>query len=196
MEKEKLLIIVLVVLAIGGLAWSAGRFFSGSNSSKSLVDNTPENFSQAVQSELPDKCDTPGGYTDEQWLEHMSHHPDRYQECLDSVDPADLVKHIGPGDLSAMLENKDFSLVDVHIPEQAHIPSTDSFIPFNEIQDYLSRLPQDKNEKIVLYCRSGSMSRIASEELIELGYAEVYNLVGGLNGWQQMGYEVEEVSLQ
>lgn len=29
-----------------------------------------------------DICATPSGYTDEQWKEHMSHHPDQYKECL------------------------------------------------------------------------------------------------------------------
>lgn len=31
----------------------------------------------------PDKCKTQSGYTDEQWKEHMSHHPDFYRECLE-----------------------------------------------------------------------------------------------------------------
>lgn len=30
----------------------------------------------------PDKCKTQSGYTDEQWKEHMGHHPDFYEECL------------------------------------------------------------------------------------------------------------------
>lgn len=29
-------------------------------------------------------CATPQGYTDEQWRTHMSHHPDRYAQCLNS----------------------------------------------------------------------------------------------------------------
>ncbi len=29
-----------------------------------------------------DKCKTQSGYTDEQWKEHMGHHPDFYRECL------------------------------------------------------------------------------------------------------------------
>jgi len=84
MNTEKLLITILVVLALGGLAWSATSFFSSNNGSKTLIENTPENFDKALQVELPDKCKTPQGYTEEQWREHMSHHPDRYQECLEN----------------------------------------------------------------------------------------------------------------
>lgn len=39
-------------------------------------------YNKALQSELQDICATPPGYTDETWREHMSHHPDRYKECL------------------------------------------------------------------------------------------------------------------
>ncbi len=39
-------------------------------------------YKKAVSSELNDKCATPPGYTDDAWREHMSHHPDRYKECL------------------------------------------------------------------------------------------------------------------
>ncbi|MBI2545532.1 MAG: hypothetical protein HYW22_02995 [Candidatus Aenigmarchaeota archaeon] len=40
------------------------------------------NYSNAVSSELANKCATPSGYTDATWREHMSHHPDTYVECL------------------------------------------------------------------------------------------------------------------
>ena len=46
------------------------------------LQNTPENFQQFVAAETSDKCATPQGYTDEQWREHMGHHPDNYAECL------------------------------------------------------------------------------------------------------------------
>ena len=28
------------------------------------------------------KCDVPAGYTQEEWVEHMGHHPNIYAECL------------------------------------------------------------------------------------------------------------------
>ncbi|OGI15580.1 hypothetical protein A3K63_01535 [Candidatus Micrarchaeota archaeon RBG_16_49_10] len=41
------------------------------------------NYDKALNSETPgDICATPPGYTNEQWREHMGHHPDRYKECL------------------------------------------------------------------------------------------------------------------
>ena len=92
-------------------------------------------------------------------------------------------KNLAVEDFDSMLANKDFFLLDVHIPEQEHIENTDAFIPYNEIDQYLNQLPQDKSEKIVVYCRSGSMSVEASEKLIELGYTNVFNLEGGRNAY-------------
>ena len=102
---------------------------------------------------------------------------------------------IDSSELSAMLQQKDFTLVDVHIPEQPHIPKTDSFIPFNEIAERAAKELPDKNAKIVLYCRSGSMSRTAAEELVRLGYTNVYNLAGGTIEWTAAGYPVENIKL-
>lgn len=97
--------------------------------------------------------------------------------------------NISSTELSEMLTQKDFSLVDVHIPEQKHIPGSDAFIPFNEIDKITQEFP-NKNEKIVLYCRSGSMSQTAADALVKKGYTNVINLSGGLNAWQSEGYDV------
>ena len=88
--------------------------------------------------------------------------------------------------LNEMLKSKDFVLVDVHIPEQVHIPQTDKFIAYNEIDRLVEALP-DKKQKIVFYCRSGSMSAYAAEKLSELGYQNLFNLAGGMNAWQAAG---------
>jgi rhodanese-related sulfurtransferase len=90
--------------------------------------------------------------------------------------------------LAAMLENKDFPLINVHIPYEGEIERTDVFIPFDEIEPNLDQLPADKGARIVVYCRSGSMSAKSARTLVELGYTDVWNLDGGMIGWKKAGY--------
>lgn len=101
---------------------------------------------------------------------------------------------VTPAELNAMLKNKDFVLVNVHIPFEGNIAGTDLSIAYNEITDpaNLVQLPADKNAKIILYCRSGRMSQIAAEALVKLGYTNIWDLAGGMVDWERAGYELEK----
>lgn len=92
--------------------------------------------------------------------------------------------------LAAMLRQKDFYFVNVHVPYEGEIGNTDAFIPFNRIAENLDKLPRNKNAKIVLYCRSGRMSEIAARELARRGYSRVSHLAGGMIAWERSGYKL------
>ncbi|MDX1535811.1 MAG: rhodanese-like domain-containing protein [Candidatus Spechtbacterales bacterium] len=103
----------------------------------------------------------------------------------DSSESVDYVS-VSSEELEKMLENKDFVFIDVHTPEQEHIPSTDFMIPFDEV-DKIESVIDNKDQKVVLYCRSGSMSKIAANELVERGYTNIYELNNGMNEWGAKG---------
>jgi len=102
--------------------------------------------------------------------------------------------NINADELNSMLKDKDFVFVNVHIPFEGNIANTDLSIPYDQITEpaNLARLPVDKNSKIVLYCRSGRMSEIAAEALVKLGYADIWNLDGGMVQWEQEGFEIQD----
>jgi len=100
------------------------------------------------------------------------------------------VQLVTPKKFSELIKKGDGYLVDVHIPEQTHIPDTDAFIPYNEISGYTDQLPEDKSTPILVYCRSGSMSKSASKEISRLGYKNVYDLEGGINAYREQNNEV------
>jgi rhodanese-related sulfurtransferase len=97
------------------------------------------------------------------------------------------VQHIGSAQLSDMLGEKDFVLINVHVPYEGEIGKTDLFIPYDRIADNIDELPADKSTRIVVYCRTDRMSKIAAQELTELGYTSVSNHVGGMEDWEASG---------
>ena len=103
-------------------------------------------------------------------------------------------QNIAPTELNTMLKTKDFVFVNVHIPFAGNITGTDLSIPYDQINasENLSQLPADKSAKIVLYCRSGRMSAIAAEQLVALGYTNIWNVAGGMDAWEQAGFDLEK----
>ena len=98
--------------------------------------------------------------------------------------------NVAPAQLKQMLAAKDFVFINVHIPYEGELAPTDTFIPYDRVEENISKFPADKNAKIFLYCRSGSMSTIAAEKLVGLGYANVWNLAGGWVAWERAGLPV------
>jgi phage shock protein E len=97
-------------------------------------------------------------------------------------------RDIAPVKLKELMKKKDFTLVNVHIPYEGEIAGTDLFVPYNQMEQNIARLPADKSARIVLYCRSGSMSTAASKTLVRLGFTNVWNLAGGMIEWKSQGY--------
>jgi rhodanese-related sulfurtransferase len=49
-------------------------------------------------------------------------------------------------------------------------------------RDIVQAIP-DTDAKIVLYCGGGSRSTLAAENLIKMGYKNVWSMEGGFRGW-------------
>ena len=69
--------------------------------------------------------------------------------------------------------------------DQGHIPGA-IMIPEYEIADRAEKELPDKDQLILVYCRSGRRSKIAAEELVKLGYTNVKEF-GGIIDWE---YEI------
>ena len=94
-------------------------------------------------------------------------------------------RQINAEEAAAMMEEESgYLILDVRTAEeyiQKHIPGAIN-VP-NEIigTEDIPELP-DKEQLILVYCRSGNRSKQASEKLVKLGYTNVVEF-GGINGW-------------
>lgn len=84
-----------------------------------------------------------------------------------------------------MASESDYIILDVRRPDEfatGHIPNAIN-IPNESIgTDEISELP-DKDQLILVYCRSGNRSKQASQKLVKLGYKNVVEF-GGINDWK------------
>ncbi len=98
------------------------------------------------------------------------------------------VNLIKPDEFENMKSTGDVFVLNTHTPYQGEIEGTDLIIEdWQNIALYKDKLPQDKNKKILVYCKTGRMSSSASQQLIDLGYKNVYDLEGGMDAWSENG---------
>ena len=85
---------------------------------------------------------------------------------------------------SRMEEESGYIILDVRTAQEyseKHIPGAIN-IPNETIgTEDIPELP-DKEQLILVYCRSGNRSKQASEKLVKLGYTNIVEL-GGINDW-------------
>ena len=77
------------------------------------------------------------------------------------------------------LEKEGAILLDVRSPQEykeGHLNGAIS-LPEYEIKENVETILKNKKEIIIVYCSSGSRSKKAQKELIEMGYETVYNLL-------------------
>lgn len=63
------------------------------------------------------------------------------------------------------------------------------FMPLSEIGNRADQVPLDK--PVIIYCASGIRSKMAASALSRKGYAELYDLAGGIHAWQRAGLPVD-----
>ena len=87
--------------------------------------------------------------------------------------------------VTMMAQETDYIILDVRRPDEfaaGHIPNAIN-VPNETIGTAeISELP-DKNQLIMVYCRSGRRSKEASEKLVKLGYTNIVEF-GGILDWK------------
>ena len=104
--------------------------------------------------------------------------------CLDGGSAT--YEQISGAEAKALMDSESgYIIIDARTQEeydQGHIPGA-ILIPEYEIADRAEKELPDKNQLILVYCRSGRRSKIAAEELVKLGYTNVKEF-GGIIEWK------------
>jgi rhodanese-related sulfurtransferase len=116
--------------------------------------------------------------------------PDTALDTLEDLGPATLGS-ISVADLVLALEAKDFLLINVHVPYDGEIPGTDANITYQDIAAVAAYIGDDLGAKVVVYCKSNYMSKLAGNALVDLGYRGISYLDGGMSAWTQAGQQLE-----
>ncbi len=116
----------------------------------------------------------------------MDHGSSTAAQTLAAGDRAE-VALLDPARFVARTAVNNAVLLNVHVPFEGDIEGTRLSIPFDKITDQASLLPADLDTPLLVYCRSGRMSAIATKELVRLGYRDVSDLDGGMLAWEKTG---------
>jgi rhodanese-related sulfurtransferase len=96
------------------------------------------------------------------------------------------MKDISPEELSNWIsEKKEFLLVDVRESYERSACSIGGIhIPLGDLFTRKDEISQDK--PVVFYCEKGIRSAIAIQRLESTGFANLYNLTGGVKNWKHL----------
>ena len=96
------------------------------------------------------------------------------------------VKHVTMDEIvEIMEENEGYIILDVRTIEEyneGHIPNA-ICIPNETIDENVVNILPDKNQLILIYCRSGNRSKQATDKLENLGYTNLIEF-GGIMDWK------------
>ena len=91
-----------------------------------------------------------------------------------------------PAGFAATIVDPNTVTINVHVPAvDIDLDGTEMTMPFDNLDE--SQLPSDRDTPLAVYCRSGTMSAIAVQRLLDLGYTDIVELEGGTDAWANAG---------
>jgi rhodanese-related sulfurtransferase len=105
------------------------------------------------------------------------------------VTEGDEVREVTPEEAKALIED-GAQLIDVRVGHEwdaGHIAGA-THLPLEEVPERVGELDPDR--PVVLYCRGGSRSSMATEALADAGF-DAAKLSGGIVGWAEAGLPLE-----
>jgi adenylyltransferase/sulfurtransferase len=117
----------------------------------------------------------------------ITHLVDSKRFCADEeIIALDKSEQIQPGELAERLKVSPFPiLIDVRSPIEQQVSRIQGAIsiPLEQLSERLGDF--DKDQEIVVFCRTGRRSARALQLMRKAGFDHVRNMVGGINAWAE-----------
>ena len=101
-----------------------------------------------------------------------------------------IIQNIGVSEFQLLINKEEAIIIDVRTPQEfhsGHIKDATN-IDFYEV-DFIDKLKMVRKDlPVFVYCRSGGRSSSSARKMEELGFNQVYNLVGGIEAWNTANY--------
>jgi rhodanese-related sulfurtransferase len=100
--------------------------------------------------------------------------------------------HLDAAAFAAALKRPDTVILDVRTPAEFAQGHLENAVNIDiESADFLTRLDQvDTSKAYAVYCHSGNRSGAALQQMAQMGFAEAYDLAGGIGSWENAGGKV------
>ncbi|WP_342679778.1 rhodanese-like domain-containing protein [Methanofollis sp. UBA420] len=106
------------------------------------------------------------------------------------------VKNVNVEEARALIADHEgdpaFVVLDVRTPGEVAAGHIEGAVTINYRNDSFSReiSALDRGKTYLVYCRLGNRSARTAEMMVKDGFAEVYNMEGGITAWREAGYPV------
>ena len=99
------------------------------------------------------------------------------------------IKKVDPVKFSEVVSQPGVIILDVRTPEEFDAGHITNAININlEGSDFSSEVSKlDKNATVAVYCRSGNRSGVATDQMAEIGFTDMYDMQGGIVDWEAAG---------
>lgn len=163
--------------------------------------------SSSIEAEIKNNPRLGQGKTKEQFIEIMANLKLAYPKQIDRAVPANLScgtvsdssarQDVPTLTAEEVSKNENALIVDVRPPEEyngelGHIPGSHQITLGEDLKHFLEGY--DRKEEIIFVCRSGVRSEEATKLGLQLGFAKVAGLSGGMIRWNECGLPTERPS--
>ena len=115
---------------------------------------------------------------------------DQVKRSIEEVTADQVKRGLQAGEIKHVVDVRERDeVMDGYIPGAHLIPR--GFLELNIEED----VTMERDVAIVVYCAGGNRSALAARDLVAMGYTNVTSMIGGIKGWKDAGFSIEQDGL-